>query len=419
MKNKYNTLQKYIFEYSQKEYGQETINGLFRSILEPLTANQKLEACVLLKLEDVEEKKSLIKRLAFSSLKLYSFSSNIEGITNSLQNDIWGTTEFVIILGQRYSAALIWDYATSSLSNSSEVCLLYNSKIISDIAKKILENSKDDFKELIQKYAPDRRENLILNSSINSIVSLLNEKNNELLCSEQEKQQILVSDDTIQTAKNVAEKAKFIAHEIKNNLSIINLYSTIMGKRLNRVEAEDAVLQSINNSLKNIMNASENVSNLIGDLRCLSAPYITEVSIRDLILNTVMFCKEKADKFGVEILVGDFEDIILKTDKTKVQCAITNIIFNAIEACIDGCFININLINNGNFIKIEISNNGAVIPIDIQQKIFEQDFTTKEKGNGLGLAICKKQLELVNGTIELISSSNNLTVFEIVIEKEF
>lgn len=415
MKNKYNTLQKYIFEYSQKEYGQETINGLFRSILEPLIANQKLESCVLFKLEDIEDKKSIIKRLAFSSSILYSFNSNIEGLTSSLENDIWGTTEFVIILGQRYSAALIWDYATSSLQNSSEVCLLYNSKIISDIAKKILENSKDDFKELIQKYAPDRRENLILNSSINSIVSLLNEKNNEFLYSEQEKQQMLLSDDTMQTAKNVAEKAKFIAHEIKNNLSIINLYSTIMSKRLQNVEADEDILQSINNSLKNIMSASENVSALIGDLRCLSTPYITEVSIKNLIYNTVMLCKEKADKSEVEIHIEEFEDCIINTDKTKVQCALTNIIFNAIEACSNDCKININCLIKNNSLKIQIKNNGAKIPNDIQTKIFEQDFTTKEKGNGLGLAICKKQLELVNGDIKLAISQEKETVFEIIL----
>ncbi len=415
MKNKYNTLQKYIYEYSKREYGKETINGLFRSILEPLIANQKLEACVLFKLEDLEGKKSLIKRLAFSSSKIYSFNSKLDTVDNSIQNDIWANTEFVIILGQRYSAALIWDYSTSSFADSSEVCFLYNSKIITDIAKKVLENSKDNFKELVIKYAPDRRENFVLNSSVNSIVSLLDEKNNEFLCSEKEKNQIFISDDTMQTAKNVTDKAKFIAHEIKNSLSIINLYSTIMGKRLQNVQAVDDVLKSINNSLKNIMAASENVSSLINDLRCLSAPYLTEVSIKNLILNTVMLCKEKADKASVIITVENFEDFIINTDKTKLQCAITNIIFNAIEACTHGCEINIYTIVENDLLKIKIKNNGSKIPNDIQHKIFEQDFTTKEKGNGLGLAICKNQLELVNGKINLVFSNDKETVFEIVL----
>lgn len=417
MKNKYNTLLKYIFEYSQKEYRKETINGLFRSILEPLIANQKLESCILFKLENIEEKKSIIKRLAFSSSKIYSFNSNIDGFSNSIKNDIWETTEFVIILGQRYSAALIWDYNTASLSDSSEVCFLYNSKIITDIAKKILENSINDFTDLIQKYAPDRRENLILNSSIHSIVSLLNEKNNELIYSEQEKENILISDDTMQTAKNVADKAKFIAHEIKNNLSIINLYSTIMSRRLQNVEADEEILQSINNSLKNIMTASENVSDLICDLRCLSAPYITEVSLNNVILNTILLCKEKADKANVKITFDESVDYTLNTDKTKIQCALTNIIFNAVEACSKDGLINISIENNVDSIGIIIKNNGEQIPEKLQTKIFEQDFTTKEKGNGLGLAICKNQLKLVNGNINLISSNDVETIFEIILKK--
>ena len=43
MKNKFNTLQKYIFDNSVKEYRKETVNGLFRSILEPIISNQKFE----------------------------------------------------------------------------------------------------------------------------------------------------------------------------------------------------------------------------------------------------------------------------------------------------------------------------------------------------------------------------------------
>ena len=48
MKNNYNTLLKYIFNDSVNiEYRKETIDGLFRAILEPVISNQKFEACIL------------------------------------------------------------------------------------------------------------------------------------------------------------------------------------------------------------------------------------------------------------------------------------------------------------------------------------------------------------------------------------
>jgi len=417
MKNKFNTLRKYILDNSIKEYNKETINGLFRSILEPLISNQKVESCILLRLNNPEGKDSLIRRLSFVPAKIYSYNDKLASfnLQNSESENIWDTTEFLVVLSQRYSAALIWDYSLSERKDISDVCLLYNSKIVTDISKKILENSKVDIKDLIHKYLPDRRENILLNHSINSMAALLNDRNDEILISEQEKKHMVLSDDVLETAKNVSEKAKFIAHEIKNNLSIINLYSTIAKKRLDSVVADEDIMNSINNALKNISNASENVSDLINDLRCLSAPYLSEVNIRQLILNTVSMCEGKANRSGVKINVENFDDFILTTDKTKFQCALTNLIYNAIEACSESCVINIDFKKSANNAKVFVKNNGEMIPSDIQSKIFEPDFTTKEKGNGLGLAICKKQLELTGGSINLVSSDEVETLFEIIL----
>ncbi len=420
MKNKFNILRKYILDNSQKKYRKETVNGLFRSIIEPLLSNQKIEACILLRLNDIKEKESLLKRLSFINSNIYSYNDKLSifNIENIQTYNIWDTTEFAVILGQRYSAALIWDYNLSEKPDYTDVCFLHNSKIISDIAKKIAENSNIDLKEFIQKYSPDRRENTVLNQSITAIANLLNEKTEEFIFNEQEKKNIISSDDTLKTAETVAQKAKFIAHEIKNNLSIVNLYSTITEKRIENVKAEEDVILSIQNAMKNIMSASENISYLIGDLRCLSAPYMTEFNVRNAVLNTVMMCELKAKNADVVISVNNFDDFVITTDKTKFQCALTNIIFNAIEACKPSCKIQIDCLKENESIKVFVKNNGEIIPKDIQKKIFDPDFTTKPKGSGLGLNICSKQLAMIGGKIELLSSTEFETVFMILLHIE-
>ena len=384
MNNKFNTLQKYIFENSVKEYHKETVDGLFRAILEPVASNQRFESCILFRVNDLSGKESLFKRLTFCGTEIYSFNEALVSfdIKNSEKDNIWDNTEFVIVLGQRYSAALIWDYSTGEKVDYTNISILYNSKNITDIAKVVLANSNSDFKDALQKYVPDRRENQILNNSINKIVDLLNDKNEEIIFAQVEKEFALNSDDTVKTANIVAEKAKFIAHEIKNNLSIINLYAKITEKRLENVSFDDEVQVSIDTALKNINNASQTISYLINDLRCLSAPYITEFDLKSLILNTVMMCDEKVKKAEIKINIGELYDCVVCADKTKLQCAITNIIFNAVEACDKDCVI-------------------------------EENFTTKAKGNGLGLAICKKQLAQVGGNIQLLKSDEEETVFEI------
>lgn len=411
MKNKFNTLQKYIFEYSVKEYRKETVNGLFRSILEPIVSNQKFESFILYRLLDLKEKESYLKRLEFSGAKLYNFSPILEN--NCEKDNIWDKTEFVVIVGQRYSVALIWDYSTGTME-TTDVCLLYNSSIITEIAKVILDNSTEDFKELLQKYVPDRRENLILNKSISNIASCLDERNEEILYKIAESKQPIDTDEMLKTASVVSERAKFIAHEIKNNLSIINLYSKITEKRLSKVELEDETKLSIETAIKNINTASETISSLINDLRSLSAPYVTDLSVKNIVLNTVMMCQEKAKKAGVKLIVTDFDDCVLSTDKIKLESSLTNLIFNAIEACKEGCSVCVDCFVEPKEVRVFVKNDGEKIPVEIQAKIFETDFTTKEKGNGLGLAICKSQMQMIKGDINLVHSNNVETLFEIV-----
>ena len=78
------------------------------------------------------------------------------------------------------------------------------------------------------------------------------------------------------------------------------------------------------------------------------------------------------------------------------------------ELCVD-CFV------EPKEVKVFIKNNGEKIPQNIQNKIFQADFTTKEKGNGLGLAICKQQIQMLGGDINLVHSNDVETLFEIVL----
>ncbi len=403
MKNNFNTLRQYIYDNYTYECAKETIDGLFRAILQPLFNNLQYECTILLRLNDEEDKKQLLKRLAFSKVNLISFNKNENQKSNK-----WENVEFLVVIGQRYSSALIWDYDCAEKSNSAKCVIIYNSKAISDLIKRIAENSSVDF----DKYIAERRQNVLLNQSIRKIVTSLNEKNEEIFFNQNAQ---INYDESVQTAQIVSNKAKFIAHEIKNGLSVINLYSKILDKRLEKIDADEETKASIVNALKCITNASENISSNISDLRCLSTPYITEINLNKVILNIVQMCDKKAKDAGVELELIPFDECIISTDKTKLECALTNIIYNAIEACNKGCFVQIETQLKENSAKILVKNNGAKIPEEIKEKIFEENFTTKEKGNGLGLGICKKQLEMVGGNIRLVSSDEKETVFEIVL----
>ena len=417
MKKTFNSLKQYIYENSEKQYHEKTITGLFRAITAPVIENQNVTSLILLRLGDLKGKESIIKRLIFSGAEIFSYTDLIDGVENKIKDEIWDKSEFAIILSQRYSAVLLWDYETGELPKYSEMCLFCNSSKINDILKIIADNTKGDLKEEIAKYSIDRRENKLLNISIKQIANMLDNSNDEGLKKEAEKLNLEgLGDETIKTAKIVEQKAKFTAHEIKNNLSIINLYTRIIEKRIENIEFESETENSIKGALNNVKKASENVSYLINNLRCMSSPNIVETDIKQVIEQSINLCQEKAQNAKVKINTAQLPKILVNADKTHIECAITNIIFNAIEACKAGCEINITAKANGGGAKIFISNNGEKIPDDITDKIFNLDFTTKEQGNGAGLYICKTQLQRTGSDIELVHSTENETLFVITIK---
>lgn len=417
MKNRYNTIQTYILDNSVRDYTKETVNGLFRAILEPVISDQKFEALLLFRIKDLTDKKSYIQRLCFSNVKMFSFNESLNefNIYNSEIQDIWKDTEFLIVLGHRYSAALIWDYSLSGIEGRTPVCLLYNSKYTNEIAKTILQNSNDDFKEEILSFTPDRRENTLLNKSVQNICDLLDEKEEEFLFSVAQNNSPIDNSEELKTAQAITEKAKFVAHEIKNNLSIINLYSKIIDKRLQGTKLDNEVQSSIETAIKNIEKASASMSYLISDLRSFAPPYLTQVKLKEVITSVTDLCKIKAEEKECNLTTKNLIDTTITTDEAKLKCAIMNVIFNAIEACNNSCEINISCISDKNGIKILIENNGEEIPQEIQNKIFDDEFTTKEKGNGIGLSACKNQLKEINCDLSLVSSDKEKTIFEISI----
>ncbi|MCH7724035.1 MAG: ATP-binding protein [Bacteroidetes bacterium] len=65
--------------------------------------------------------------------------------------------------------------------------------------------------------------------------------------------------------------------------------------------------------------------------------------------------------------------------------------------------------------SLTIEDNGEGIEDQFKSEIFKLNFTTKEKGMGLGLKLAKRFIESINGKILLIKSDTSGTTFEIII----
>jgi two-component system, NtrC family, nitrogen regulation sensor histidine kinase NtrY len=66
-------------------------------------------------------------------------------------------------------------------------------------------------------------------------------------------------------------------------------------------------------------------------------------------------------------------------------------------------------------VRIEIMDNGIGIDKSLKDRIFQPNFTTRSGGSGLGLAIVQNILQNAGGSISLASTSEQGTVFAIVL----
>jgi two-component system sensor histidine kinase HydH len=90
-----------------------------------------------------------------------------------------------------------------------------------------------------------------------------------------------------------------------------------------------------------------------------------------------------------------------------------NLIDNAVQAMPDGGKLTLTLTSDDNTTSISVQDNGLGIPEINKPKIYTPLFTTKAKGQGFGLAVCKKLIEAQGGTISFTSETGKGTSFTV------
>lgn len=211
------------------------------------------------------------------------------------------------------------------------------------------------------------------------------------------------------TEKELNLQIRCVSHEIRNHLSICDMYSQIIKKNL---EKDGIKNSSIENALECIQKSVQIINANILDLKSLNAATPHIIDFKSIVENGAELAKAYiTDKdINFEVFVKNTSNIYI--DENRLLACIVNIIKNGIESIEIKGNIEILAEVKNNTAILKISNDGKPIPKDKQKYIFNQGYTTKKNGCGLGLAICKQYLESQGATLELIKSAKSQTTFE-------
>ena len=106
---------------------------------------------------------------------------------------------------------------------------------------------------------------------------------------------------------------------------------------------------------------------------------------------------------------------LIKVDVEKIKRVFINLIKNAIDAMPSGGKLEIKSREKDGDLEIVFIDTGTGISKDFLEKIWTPFFTTKAKGMGLGLPICKRIIEAHGGKISVDSTPGKGTTFTITI----
>lgn len=208
--------------------------------------------------------------------------------------------------------------------------------------------------------------------------------------------------------------AASLAHEIRNPLGAISGCFQMMMTNSRLHEEDKGLLEIISRELKRM-------ERLVGDMLQYARPHQISTSTVNLgalageVFEMFLMGQEHVGR-DVRIDVhGTGEVLVARVDQARISQVIWNLLRNAAQATEEGDEIVLGVKNSGQTVQLEVRDSGCGITKEEAEKLFDPFFSTRERGLGLGLALCKRIVEEHKGTIEAISGDSKGSTFRVTL----
>ena len=207
---------------------------------------------------------------------------------------------------------------------------------------------------------------------------------------------------------------RVLTHEIMNTVSPIASLSDAMAKSMDENGHSEldikAGLETISDSSKNLIGFVQTYRQLSG----VAKPIRKALNLQELMESVISLNREFATSCGSSFSYRLEEpDLMIFADEGQISQILINLIKNALQAGARHIDITAKMGKDDEVI-IQVANDGEPIPVSAQEQIFIPFYTTKKEGSGIGLSLARQIMRNHNGSIELLRSDANQTVFELI-----
>jgi len=208
----------------------------------------------------------------------------------------------------------------------------------------------------------------------------------------------------------IGELAGMVGHDLRNPLTSI-AGATYYMKRRSNSQADSKIMEMFELIEKNIAYSNKIINDLLDYSREVKLD-LTPTKPRSLIKETLALVEIPKN---IQVVNSTLSKLKMMVDVEKLKRALVNIIKNAVDAMPKGGTLTIESRESNGNIEFLFSDTGAGMKKETLASLWTPLFTTKAKGMGFGLAICKRIIDAHGGSISVKSKRGKGTTFTVTL----
>lgn len=212
-----------------------------------------------------------------------------------------------------------------------------------------------------------------------------------------------------------------VSHELKTPLAVMGNYATML-QRPGITEEEK------NDYAKAISEAARKLAQLITNILKLNKlenqqifPQPKEFDLGEQLCECLLVFEDAWEAKNLEIETDMEEDVRIKSDPELLSLVWNNLISNAVKFTPDGGTIGLSLKTESDSVIVQVRDTGCGMKPEVGQHIFEKfyqgDTSHATQGNGLGLALVKRVIDILNGEIGVQSVYGEGSTFTVKLKR--
>lgn len=210
-----------------------------------------------------------------------------------------------------------------------------------------------------------------------------------------------------------------VSHELKTPLAVIQNYGTMLQQPGLPEEQRQEYAKTIRDASRRLADLITNILKLNKLENQQIYPEIEVFDLGEQLCECLLAFEDIWEEKRIELDTEIAEEVKIKSDRALLALVWNNLLSNALKFTPSEGRVSVSLKTDGDFAVVQISDTGCGISPEVGAHIFEKfyqgDTSHATQGNGLGLALVKRVIDIVDGDISVSSEVGQGSIFTVTI----